>query len=178
MAEIEFTDNDYRNLMKYRKYLLENTRPAQLIRPFRFYAFNYDFDKELRSHEVIRYWDMQPLVFVFHVYKFGDAYNFVGINLHHLPIQSRFIWLARIKKLQKAPFEENKIIRMKWNQLFRMYIKANKFAVRQYRIERAYRIRKIENSEVDSIMRFYANTYYGATYMNIVAKYRKFRAMR
>lgn len=175
MEKNEFNDNDFRVLSSYIRYLLTNTRPAQMIRPFKFYAFDYAFDKETRPYEEIRFWDMMPLVFVFDAYKHKEGYNLVGINFHHLPVISRQIWLSRIKKIQGDSFPNNRLLRMTYKQLWKMFIKASRYGVRQYRIERATRIRVIENIQMDEVMKFYANTYYGATYRNIEANYKKYR---
>jgi hypothetical protein len=175
MEDREFDGSDFKVLQEYIRYLRENTRAAPMIRPFKFYAFDYDFDKETRPYETIRFWDMMPLVFVFDAYKHKNGINFVGINFHHMPVISRQIWLARIKKLQKEKFPNNRLLRMSYHMLWKMFIKATKFATRQYRVERVSRLREVDNNQMDDLMRFYANTYYGATYQNIVSNYKKYR---
>jgi hypothetical protein len=171
----EFDKNDYRVLMNYVRYIRENCKITPMIRPFQFYTYDYEFDKEIRPYEEIRFWDMKPLVFIFDAYKYEHGVNYVGINFHHIPVISRQIWLARIKKLQGTKFENNQMLRMKYQHLWKMFIKATNYATRQYRAERMSKVRKIDNSQMDEVMRFYGNTYYGATYSNIIANYKRFR---
>ena len=173
-----FDEGDYKVLMNYVRYIKKNCRSAQMIRPFRFYTFDYAFDKETKPYDTIRFWDMKPLVFVFDAYKYDHGINFVGINFHHIPVISRQIWLARIKKVQGTKFFDNQFLRMTYNHLWRMFIKVTRYATRQYRLERTSKIRVVENDQMDDMMKFYANTYYGATYQNIVANYQKYRPMK
>ena len=161
-------------IMRVQQYIDEIDRvaiDASQIRVGRFYTYQYNFDKSGDYNE-IKYWDVFPLVFVY--MKKGK--NFFGLNFHHIPLQSRYIWIARLKKVVEYQYNKDKpLTAFDYQNLYNMFKKAT-YGVRQYKRMSVRNLKRIETpDQVEELMKIIANTYYGVNYNMVAERYRLFK---
>jgi len=158
------------NVKKYLKRVNEIGLTASIIRKGRFYSYGYDFSKK-EDYNKIKFWDVFPLVFVFE----NAGGTFFGLNFHHIPRQSRLIWLARIKKVLSERYDKDQpMTSMNYQRLFYMFKKST-FGIRQYKKDRVNNLKRIETPEqIEELMRIVANSYYGVNYPMVENQYKMF----
>ena len=163
----------YIDINDYLKYLNESTQRVSSLQLGAFYTYNYNFYKDKRPYDEVKFYDKVPLIFLFDFKKSKNGSNlFFGLNFHHLPVKSRQIWLSRIKKIHSQAMQKNKRMNtVDYRQLFYMFKKST-IGVRQYRLEAVSRNRRVPTDNLDEIMKYYAKTYYGVTYDQVASKYR------
>lgn len=163
--------SDYKSVSEYLKKADEVGNRATVIRKGRFYAYQYVFNKD-NSFNEIKFWDVFPLTFVFEV----KGRYFWGLNFHHIPRQSRLIWLARIKKIYEMQIENDKALTsLNYSRLFSAFKKAT-YGIRQYRIDRVKSLKRIATpDQVDELMRIVSDTYYGVNATAVFQKYAQFK---
>jgi hypothetical protein len=163
--------DSFENIKEYVKYL--RTFPlSRRIFLGSFYSFVYDFDKENKSFNEIKYYDLMPLVFITGRHeKYPNLIQ--GINFHHMPLNVRNKYIEIIKTLVKEDFEKDKrlVSIARYDLLVKMFRKATKIAVRNYYIENISDLRKVENSDIEKTLKYYANTYYGINISNMERNY-------
>jgi hypothetical protein len=167
----------YADINDYIKYLHENSERVGTLQLGAFYTYNYDFYKDKRPYEEVKFYDRIPLIFLFDFKKAKNGSNlFIGLNFHHLPVKARQIWLSRIRSYYTQLMESNKRLNtIDYKQLFYVHKKAI-LGVRQYRLEAVSRNRRIATTDLDEILKYYSKTYYGVTYDQVANKYRTTKA--
>jgi len=178
MAETE-ENRGLGHLTHYKKYIEFFDRATIIISGY-MYAYYYMFQRKGVPLDRLRFYDWWPLTFVFQVdYK---ERRFYGLNFHHLPVRTRLIWLARIKRLYQAKFPTDetkrnfltpKRIPMTYKRLVLILIKS-KYGVRQYRMDRVRKLRIVPNTQWEQAMRYFPKTYYQVSYDQKVNAYNKF----
>jgi len=162
----------YSSFNNYLEYLKSNFRINSVIRKGHFYTYLYKFGKDYPD-DILKYFDWWPLTFIFDVNY--DKKYFVGMNLHHMPVLSRQIWVSRLKKVSAENFENNKQpIRINYPSLISMFKKSG-FIVRNYRMDRVNLLRKVQLNSVDEVVRYYSDTYYKVSYEQSANRYRSLR---
>jgi len=165
----------YGNIAEYIKYLRSFDK-AGTIRPGYFYVYEYDFMKHYPIEE-LKFYDYMPLTFVYKIVKGKDSRYFQGLNFHHMPVKARQWWLNRVKAMASIYFDKGGIRRLPGiNYLvLEKIMRKGVFGVRNYKFESVRNLRAIPLEEVENIIRWYANTYYGVTIGQIQARYNSFR---
>lgn len=172
----------YNSVGAYHRYLMNFPRTGN-IQVGRFFTYLYDFSKDYPYKE-LKYYDFEPLTFIFSI---GPGEYFTGINFHHIPVRPRLLWLNRVIKLARR-VDNNistrftggtgrpvyRIYGLNYPLVYRILFKS-KIAIRRYRFDRVSLLRAIPVNDVDQVMRYYARTYYGVGYEQIVSRYKKYR---
>ena len=165
--------DQFGNLNQYINFLKTFKKVGKIL-PGNFYSFVYVIDRT-QDYERIKFYDLMPLIFV-------TTFNtktktFTGINLHHLPVDVRKVWIDTLKKFQLNSFSKNKrlLTMADYDKLYLMFRKATKFSVRQYSLTEIRGLRRLENTDIDTAINFYSKTYYGANISMVEKKYLKFR---
>jgi hypothetical protein len=165
----------YADLSEYRRKLLQYPKESVgAMRTGYMYAFYYDFDVTDYSNDIVRYFDHLPLAFITQVISKHNMMQ--GINLHHMPLKIREMWHQRIKfvaRIGQMLRLGRKIDRMSWLNYQRMVIifRDSKYAVRNYKIGNIKDVRQIPLDQIDELMQYYAQTYYGASYSQMVSQF-------
>jgi hypothetical protein len=171
------------HLGHYKKYI-EFFDRASIVLSGYMYAYYYMFQRKGVPQEKLRFYDWWPLTFVFQV-DFKER-RFYGLNFHHLPVRTRLIWLARIKRLYAAKFPTDEIKRnfltpkripMTYKRLVLILIKS-KYGIRQYRMDRVRKLRIVPNTQWEQAMRYFSKTYYRVTYEQKVNDYNRYNPYR
>lgn len=143
----------------------------------RFVCFTYNFHTNplyIKHPEKKKYLDFQPFDLVIAVRPKKSI--FMCVNFHHLPVITRQIFLAKLKKDYESNFERPKTVisGINYKKLFK-YLKKIGVAVRTYRFERVMSLREVPSDMIDETMKYYANFYYKTTYKGMVNKYVNYR---
>ena len=184
------TKFNYNNAKEYLNYIKDFPRKARPI-VGRFVCFTYNFHtnpdyvdtvykigknkgKVRKNSEKKKYLDFQPFDLVIAVRPSKET--FMCINFHALPVKTRQILMAKIKKNYEKTFEKPKILipGVNYRKMLR-FLKKIGVAVRQYRFERVMSLREVPKDEIDNLMKYYANFYYKTNYNAIVTKYNAYR---
>lgn len=157
------------NLQTYLQYLKDTGIPSSRVITGRFYTYSYMFDKS-RDFSELKFYDVYPLVFV---YK-QRGQNFMALNFHHIPPKAREIWLSRARFLSGYLLENDRRVTnlTNFNQLYNMFKKASTASVRQYKKERVRHLRRVEAENLDEIMKFISNTYFGISVPAMISRYK------
>lgn len=158
------------NIGTYHKYLKETGIPSSRVITGRFYTYSYLFDKTKKDFKDLKYYDVFPLVFVYE----QRGQNFMALNFHHIPPKARAIWLSRARFLSEYLIENDRRVTnlTNFNTLYAMYKKASSASVRQYKKERVRNLRRVESENLDEIMAFIANTYFGISVPQMISAYK------
>lgn len=166
----------YNNARTYLDFIAQFPRMPK-PRVGRFVCFTYNFHTNpyyIDHPEKKKYLDFQPFDLVIAVRpKKG---TFMCVNFHHLPVITRQIFLAKLKKDYDSSFDRPKALipGINYKKLFK-YLKKIGVAVRNYRFERVMALREVPSNMIDETMRFYANFYYKSTYKAIVNRYLEYK---
>lgn len=176
-------DIKLKRIPSYVKFVRENTEPVTSIEAGNFYAYNYRFDlnPDFRNLDprVVKFYDFYPLAFVYDTYVTKDGYHcFRGLNFHHLPVQSRKIWLSRLKTIMNVPLieaesEDFEVLTI-YETLYSMFKKAT-FGVRNYRFDRVLNLRWMDSIILPQIMEYQAKTYFNVTLSEVAMVYNAFK---
>jgi len=167
----------YADLSEYRRKLLQYPKiSVGAMRTGSMYAYYYDFDVEQYSLDILKYFDHMPLTFITQIIIKHNMLQ--GINLHHMPLEIREVWYKRImfvihigRLLQMG----KKIDRVSWLNYQRMVMifRDSKYAVRNYKIDNIKEVRQIPLDQIDNLINYYARTYYGASYSQVVTQFKQ-----
>lgn len=135
------------------------------------YSFNYLFTNHEKFDEtkmsIKQFYDFYPISFIFDVNP--KTRTFKGLNLHHLPVQSRLIWLARISRFKRG----GERMMIPYELLKPMFYKAT-YAVRQYRMDSMRYISKIPFEKWNELSRWTPKYLYASTLEQETKLYRNF----
>lgn len=162
---------NYGLITEYISYLKTFKRSAT-IRPGYFYLYNYAFYEHYPIEE-LKFYDYWPLTFVFQIMRKPQGQYFLGMNFHHMPVKARQYWLNRVKRMARVYFEKGGVRRLpafNYDNATKV-MRKGKLTVRQYRNEAVRNLRIVPLEELDTLMKFYAKTYYGVTIAQVRAKY-------
>lgn len=100
---------------------------------------------------------------------------FMCVNFHALPVKTRQIFIARLKKTYEINFEKEKVLipGINYRKLFR-YLRKIGVAIRQYRMDRVALMREVPGDKIDLTMKYYANFYYRTNIQGITSRYNNY----
>ena len=163
------------NITEYITKIDEVGKPTNKIIPGQFYSFAYDYylnpDIKKLPKAILDYYDTLPLVYVFNIKtsKNGSV-HYECLNMHHMPIKSRKIWLSKLSKVAGI-FIENEMPVLLPAALMKTLMIKSKFGQRQYNINRIKYIKKIPFAEIKNIIKYAAPTYDAVQYQEVASKY-------
>jgi hypothetical protein len=168
-------ERHYNNARTYLDFIKQFPRsPKPRVGKFICFTYNFHTNPYYIDHpEKKKYLDFQPFDLVIAVRP--QKGTFMCVNFHHLPVITRQIFLAKLKKDYTANFENEDRRRtvipgINYKKLFK-YLKKIGVAVRCYRFERVMSLREVPVDMIDETMKFYANFYYKSNYKAIVTRY-------
>jgi hypothetical protein len=93
-----------------------------------------------------------------------------------MPINIRFLYVQKMKKLATNNFNKDTRILLlnEYDKLVNMYRKATRASIRNYDVSRIKHLRKIPNSEINKVLDYYSDTYYGINIGMVEARYLSF----
>jgi hypothetical protein len=162
------------NLSSYRKYIRENLKVTKDFKLGGFYSYNYKFSLDY-EFDKLKFFDWLPISFIMNINM--EKKTFVGLNLHHMPVKSRQIWLSRLKKRYPNKFEIGgiKLLReLADEDLATKLLLKSKIAIRNYRFDRVRDLRIISLDQIEEIIRFYSNTYFAVNMNQINNRYNQY----
>src|SRR5882757_8033892 len=179
MNELKEKKYNYSSLNDYLQFIRENLKPIKTIRTGTFISQNYLFFLNLfkkKYPEKKKDLDFFPIDLI--IYNSPTKKSFVCLNWHALPVPTRQILLARLRKQFEASFREDKqstfIPGMNYKKLLR-YLKKIGVGIRRYTYSRVRKLAIIAPNQLDEIMKFRSLTWYKTNYAGIVSKYNNYR---
>lgn len=158
------------SIKKYFQFIDESSKSSNKFIPGYFYSYEYRFDKTDKDFSELKFYDKYPLVYLI---SKGPADNtYFGLNLHQIPVKSRLIWLTRFNKISEILNEDQRAV-YKYEFIKALFKKAV-FGVRMYRLDRIFKLRRIDSTKMYDISRFYSKTYYGASIDAIEVRYAQY----
>ena len=158
---------------KYKAEVFNLTQQATEFHVGNVYSLGYNFSKDYDLNELMWY-DYMPLLYVHKIDR--EKGYFTGINLHHFPLIFREKWLQSIVsgKRMTVPTIVQTILPFLSQPMpdkFRGYTYDQqknlmpwvKYAVRNYRFERVLQVRVVTPEATSTLLKLYADTFYGAT---------------
>lgn len=166
----------YSNAKEYLNFISHFPRLAY-PRVGRFICFTYNFHTNpfYQKHpEKKKYLDFQPFDLCIAVRAKNKT--FLCINFHALPVKTRQILMAKLRKDYSKNFEKPKVLipGINYKKLFR-YLRRIGVAVRAYRFERVMLLREVPEEKIEDTVKFYANFYYNSNYNAIVKRYNEYK---
>lgn len=146
------------------------------IIPGQFYSFAYDYYKNPEINkvpaDVLNFYDTLPLVYVYNLKKSkdGSTLYYHCLNLHHLPLKTRKIWLSVLRKAAGNFMEREQPITLPPSLMKTLMIKP-KFAYRQYNINRIKYLRQVPFSNINELAEYAAPTYDNVAYQQVAERY-------
>ncbi len=169
----------YSSLNDYLQFIRENFKPVKVIKVGVFYSQNYFFHLNplYKKHpEKKKYLDFFPIDLI--IYNNPTKKYFVALNWHALPVLTRQILMARLKKEFDNAFNDDKpLVRipgLNYKKLLR-FLKKIGVGIRRYRYERIRKLAIIPPDKLDEAMKFFANTWYKTNIVGIRNQYLKYR---
>ena len=150
--------NNYTSIRKYFDYVNSVSTVTNKFIPGYFYSYEYRYDRKDKTYFDLKFYDRFPLVFL--IGKGPGENTYIGLNFHQIPVRSRLIWLTKFDKICDILKEDVRAV-YRYEFLKAMFKKAT-FGVRVYRVDRVFKLRKIDSREMQEISRFYSKTYHGA----------------
>lgn len=165
----------YNSAAEYLHFISQFPRAAE-PKPGRFYVFSYFFHLNplyKKYPKLKKYLDFQPYDLC--IATRPSKGLFTCINFHALPVKTRQIFMARLRKDYEDRFEQSRtfIPGVNYLKLYR-YLKKLGITVRNYRYDRVALLRQVPTEKIPDLQRFYANFYYGTNYRGIVSRYEKY----
>jgi hypothetical protein len=166
--------NPYSSKKNYIEYINDNFEKTGIILPGLFYSFIYVVDKSIK-YDTLKWYDLMPLVFCIN-YDMKTK-NMIGLNLHHIPVISRRIFLQRLSKLFREDWSEgNRLVVMnEYKRLYNMFKKGSEYSVRQYDTTKIINAREIPTPNVEEAVEYFGKTHVGVTINEIYNEYTKYR---
>ncbi len=164
------------NMSDYLNASQEFSEPSSKIIPGKFYTFAYDYflnpDIKNVPKDVLNYYDTMPLVYVFNLRKSknGNALYYECLNLHHLPLKTRKIWLNKLSKVAGNFMDNESHITLPPSLLKTLMIKPS-FGYRQYHINRIKYLKTIPFKNIRKLAEFAAPTYDNVQYQQVAERY-------
>lgn len=168
----------YNNLREFLDYARNNLKKINIPKAGELIYMNYFFylNSLYKLHpEKKKYLDFFPCDLVLAVQP--QKHTMICVNFHALPVITRQILIARLKKDYPNPFDDKPRIRipgMSYRKILK-YLKRIGVSIRKYRFERIKDLRVISSDQIDTILKFYPQTYYQSTYNKIVSNYNNFK---
>jgi len=171
----------YGNVTEYIKWINKNFKLTNKLECFKFYTMQYDFSEEYKWEE-LKFYDILP--FFYCVQIFPDKKYAIGCNLHHIPVQPRFLWLDKFRTISDQlntvipyiDYGENKTYKfpnMIYPLVWKMMPKVKLF-IRRYKFERIHYLREVNLALIDEVAKFWSSTYLGVSISEIEKRYIRF----
>lgn len=159
--------DQYASIKKYFEYMESVSERSNKFLPGNFYVYEYHFDKTDKDFDELKFYDKYPLVYL--ISKGPTDGTFYGLNFHQIPVRSRLLWLTKFDQVAETlQYDQRAVYRYEF--LKAMFKKAV-FGVRMYRIDRLFKLRRVDSTKMYDLSRFYAKTYYGASIEGINIRY-------
>tara|TARA_R110001606_G_scaffold97248_1_gene215005 strand:- start:10306 stop:10842 length:537 start_codon:yes stop_codon:yes gene_type:complete len=162
------------NLTEYVNATNELATGISKILPGEFYTFAYDYhlnpDIKKVKKDSLDYYDTLPLVYVFNLRKAKDTLYYECLNLHHLPLKTRKIWLTKLKKVAGIFMKNESPIILPSGLMKSLMIKP-KYGYRQYHINRIKYLKRVPFKNIDELAKFAAPTYDASQYQDVAQRY-------
>lgn len=165
---------NYASLPDYISYLETVSKRSNKFLIGNFYSYEYAFDRTEKDFEITRFYDRQPLVYV--IAQGPTENTVVGFNFHQLPVRSRLLWLTRFDKFTGIKEDDSRNIF--YYEFVREMFKKAIYGIRLYRKERIKKLRQIDSTKMYDLVRYYSNTYYGASIDAIEVRYASFNVYK
>lgn len=172
----------YTNLNDYLRFIRENLKLVKTIKVGCFYSQNYLFHLNplyKKYPEKKKYLDFFPIDLV--IYNSTKKHYFVALNWHALPIPTRQILMARLKKSFESSFNEDAprvfIPGLNYKKLLR-FLKKIGVGIRRYSYERVRKLAIIPPHKLDEMIKFRALTWYQTNYEGIKNQYVNYKPKR
>lgn len=163
----------YASISGYVRFLRKGSKRATTIKPGMIFAYRYHPIKST-PWKKLRFYDKVPLVFVVRVDR--TTGHFWGINFHHMSIRARQFWfdklIRRYKTIEKGV--NYQVRTLDYNGLFR-FMPKSVLAYRTYKIDSVRDFRFVPYRTFDEALKYYANTYFGSTYIEVASRYDRSR---
>jgi hypothetical protein len=169
----------YQNLKEYLNFIRNNLKRVGKPKVGGWYSFNYFFhtnpDFQKVKPELKKTYDFFPCDLCISISP--KSKSMMCINFHRLPVKTRQIFIARLKKaFGEHKFEKDpiKLPGVNYKKLCRYLLKLG-VTIRRYRFSRIKDLREINPDAMEDIMKFYSNTYYRSNIKGIQALYNNYR---
>lgn len=167
----------YNSINEYLKYIRENLprikvpQAGLLVQMNYLFTLNPDYKKHPEKKKGL---DFFPIDLILATQPSKKL--MLCVSLHNFPVATRQILIARIRKEYPNPFTDKPRIRIPGMNYFKMlrYLKKMKIAIRKYRYERIKDFRVIPTEHLDTLLKFYPNTFYGTNYNAKVRDYNRY----